>query len=165
MASSSSANGFNMYSALVELPSVSLPLLLELGRPYLQLPTWTLLVTCTEMVLSLRLLQEGIIIPPLRRLVRVLSVATPNIIAFLLVPRRATHSAPPTPCTFPLGALLAVCTVCVAQVALPLPLPHLPHRSRYPSPASPPRCTLSSSASSTRAGATRSSLSRASCAC
>ena len=66
-------------------PAFCLPLVLELLRPSMQMPTWTLFVTLTEMILTLRLLQEGTIVPPLRRLVRVIAASAPNMTMFFLV--------------------------------------------------------------------------------
>eukprot|EP00966_Prymnesium_polylepis_P302069 6978861-Prymnesium_polylepis.1 len=74
------------YTYLVELPSVAVPLLLEFARPNLELPQWTFWITCTKMLLSVRLVQEGSIgSRGLRRLVKVLATAAPNLIALVVV--------------------------------------------------------------------------------
>lgn len=46
---------------------------------------WTFWVVFTEMLLSIRLLHEGTLVPALRRIVAVLDEATPNIIALIFV--------------------------------------------------------------------------------
>lgn len=48
---------FGAYDFLVKAPSVVVPLFLEAIRPELPLPTWVFWVTCTELLLSLRLVQ------------------------------------------------------------------------------------------------------------
>lgn len=73
------------YVVLVQLPSVVLPLALEVLMPFLQLPMWTFWVAFTEMLLSIRLLHEGTLVPALRRIVAVIDVATPNMIALFVV--------------------------------------------------------------------------------
>lgn len=73
------------YVVLVEIQSIVLPLVVEVLMPFLQLPTWTFWVVYTEMVLSVRLLHEGMLAPALRRLVAVLDEATPNMIALVVV--------------------------------------------------------------------------------
>ena len=73
------------YVAFIELPSVGLPVLLELVRPYLELPNWSFWVVLTEMVLSVRLLHEGTLVRPLKRMVRVIDAATPNLMALVVV--------------------------------------------------------------------------------
>lgn len=50
-----------------------------------QLPVWTFWVVFTEMLLSIRLLHEGTLVPALRRIVAVLDEATPNMLALLFV--------------------------------------------------------------------------------
>ena len=74
------------YLTFVEGPSILLPLVVELGRPFLQLSTWTFWVAFTEMVLSMRLVHEGTLIAqPLERLVSVIDAATPNMLALVVV--------------------------------------------------------------------------------
>jgi len=51
----------------------------------MQLPDWTLAITISEMVMLVRLLHEGALIPPLRRLVRIIDEATPNVLALVVV--------------------------------------------------------------------------------
>ena len=77
--------GLAAYDFLVKAPSVAFPLLLEALRPELSMPTWILGVTFVELLLSLRLVQEGEIISPLRRVIRIIDAATPSIIALLTV--------------------------------------------------------------------------------
>ena len=74
-----------LYGWLVKLPSVIAPLVLELLRPHLHLPDWVFWVTCVELLLSMRLVHEGTIIPALRRIIRVIEAAMPNIVALLTV--------------------------------------------------------------------------------
>ncbi len=76
---------WSAYTYLVEIQSILLPLLFEVLMPFLQLPTWSYFVALTEMILSIRLLHEGTIAPPLRRLVAVIDEATPNMIALIIV--------------------------------------------------------------------------------
>ena len=52
----------NPYKAFVETPSVLMPLLVEVMRPFMELPSWTFYVALTEMVLSLRLVGDYIIL-------------------------------------------------------------------------------------------------------
>ena len=70
---------------ILELPSVMAPIALELARPFMQLPDWIFWIVCTEMVMSARLFQEGKFVPALRRLVRVVEVAAPNVVALVMV--------------------------------------------------------------------------------
>ena len=83
------------YIYLVEIPSILLPLILELVKPFMELPTWGFWVAFTEMVLSIRLLQEGTVARPLKRLVRVFfpSDVTPEMEPTLTTqPRRRLRS-------------------------------------------------------------------------
>ena len=43
-------------------PSVLLPLVVELMRPFMELPSWTFYVALTEMLLSLRLIHEELVV-------------------------------------------------------------------------------------------------------
>jgi len=79
------ARGTSGYVATIQLPSILLPLLLEWLRPFLALPVWTFWVCFTEMVISIRLLNEGTLLPPLKRVVAVINAAIPNIIALVVV--------------------------------------------------------------------------------
>ena len=85
----------NPYRAFVEAPSVMLPLIIELVRPFIEVSAWTFWIAFTEMVLSLRLVHEGTLIArPLKRLVSVIDAATPNMLAlvFVLAPLAALTS-------------------------------------------------------------------------
>uniref|UniRef100_A0A7S3AL08 Uncharacterized protein n=1 Tax=Haptolina ericina TaxID=156174 RepID=A0A7S3AL08_9EUKA len=74
-----------MEKLILEVPSVVTPITLELARPFMQLPDWIFWVVCTEMIMSARLFQEGKFVPALRRLVRVVEVAAPNVVALVMV--------------------------------------------------------------------------------
>jgi len=74
-----------MEKLILEVPSVVTPITLELARPFMQLPDWIFWVVCTEMIMSARLFQEGKFVPALRRLVRVVEEATPNVVALVMV--------------------------------------------------------------------------------
>ena len=76
---------WSTYVMLVEIPSVVLPLLFELLMPFMQLPVWTFWVVVTEMLISIRLLHEGTLVPALKRVVAVIDAATPNMIALVVV--------------------------------------------------------------------------------
>ena len=77
--------GLEPYVFLIELPAVVLPFALEIIRPFIELPTWSFWVIFTEMVLSMRLLHEGTVVGPLKRLVRVVDEAAPNMFALVVV--------------------------------------------------------------------------------
>ena len=71
---------------IIEAPSILLPLLIELLRPFIELPAWTFLVALTEMLLAIRLVVEGCTLaPPLKRLVSVIDLAMPNMLALIFV--------------------------------------------------------------------------------
>ena len=76
---------WSLYVVSVQIPSILLPLLVELCMPFLQLPVWCFWVVFTEMLLSIRMLHEGTLVPGLRRVVAVLDEATPNIFALVAV--------------------------------------------------------------------------------
>ena len=76
---------FTVYTYLVEFPSISLPLILEFARPHMLLPQWIFCCTCTEMILTLRLLHEGKVVPALSLVVRVIDESVPNLVALLVV--------------------------------------------------------------------------------
>lgn len=69
----------------VAVPSIVAPMLLEVVRPYMLLSQWTFLVTCTEMVLTVRLMHEGKIVPALKLIVNVIEGATPHLAALIVV--------------------------------------------------------------------------------
>ena len=73
------------YSVIIEIPSVFGPLLLEILRPHMLLSQWTFLVSIAEMVMTIRLLQEGRVIPALRLVIRTIESALKDIIALLIV--------------------------------------------------------------------------------
>jgi hypothetical protein len=71
---------------IVVAPSVLLPLFVEFTKPFLELPTWIFFVALTEMILAIRLIHEGTALaPPLRRLVTVIDLAMPNMLALIFV--------------------------------------------------------------------------------
>ena len=76
---------WSAYTTLIEIPSIVLPLFFELLLPFLELPTWTFWVAFTEMLLSIRMLHEGTLLPALKRLVAIIDEATPNMIALVIV--------------------------------------------------------------------------------
>ena len=79
------ARQWSPYAVFIQIPSIVLPLLFEVVRPWLALHVWTFWIVFTEMLISIRLLHEGTIIRPLKRLVDVLDAATPNMIALVVV--------------------------------------------------------------------------------
>ena len=67
------------------MPSVLLPLFLELFRTAFPLSDWTLIVSALEILGSLRLIAEGAIFPPLRVLLTTIDHAAPQVVMFFLV--------------------------------------------------------------------------------
>ena len=63
--SSKEQTASRFYVLAIEWPSTLLPLVLEVARPYLALPTWANLVAASEMLLSIRLFHDAAhVVPP-----------------------------------------------------------------------------------------------------
>ena len=73
------------YVYMVQLPAILLPVLLEIIKPFMELPTWSFWVAFTEMLMSIRLLHEGTVFGPLRRLVAIIDEAWPHMLALVAV--------------------------------------------------------------------------------
>lgn len=73
------------YVYCVEVPSIVGPVVLEVIRYQLPLPTWQFYVTLVEMLLSVRLFVDAAnVVPPMRRLVLVFKEAAPNLLAYVV---------------------------------------------------------------------------------
>ena len=73
------------YVLVIELPSTIVPLVLEVARPFMSLPTWAELLTISEMLLAVRLFHDaGQVVPPIHRINWIFQEALPNIIAYVV---------------------------------------------------------------------------------
>lgn len=72
------------FMLLIEWPTILLPWLAELIGPQLDLRTYAILVSAIELVMFLRVFQEGQVLPPFRLVVRTLVYALPQLLWFTI---------------------------------------------------------------------------------
>jgi hypothetical protein len=73
------------FMLLIEIPTVVVPPMLELFKTYIDVSEYTMFVTLLELLLVVRLFEEGEIVPPLRLFVSVLNHAGPMLLKFIAV--------------------------------------------------------------------------------
>ena len=75
----------NPFMLLVEIPTIVLPPLIELLKKEIDISEYTIFVTLLELLLVIRLFEEGEIVPPLRLFVSVLNHAGSMLLKFVVV--------------------------------------------------------------------------------
>ena len=75
----------NPFMLIVEIPSIVLPPLIELLKREIDISEYTIFVTLLELLLVIRLFEEGEIVPPLRLFVSVLNHAGSMLLKFVVV--------------------------------------------------------------------------------
>lgn len=75
----------NPFMLIVEIPTIVLPPLIELLKREIDISEYTIFVTLLELLLVIRLFEEGEIVPPLRLFVSVLNHAGSMLLKFVVV--------------------------------------------------------------------------------
>ena len=75
----------NPFMLIVEIPTIVLPPLVELLKYEIDISEYTIFVTLLELLLVIRLFEEGEIVPPLRLFVSVLNHAGSMLLKFVVV--------------------------------------------------------------------------------
>jgi hypothetical protein len=75
----------NPFMLMVEIPTIVLPPLIELLKREIDISEYTIFVTLLELLLVIRLFEEGEIVPPLRLFVSVLNHAGSMLLKFVVV--------------------------------------------------------------------------------
>ena len=76
---------FNPFMLLIEMPSIVVPPLLEIFKTHIDVSEYAMSVTLLELLLVIRLFEEGEIVPPLRLFVSVLNHAGTMLLKFIVV--------------------------------------------------------------------------------